>query len=338
MALTPNNINTWNKAIDSYIKDELEQSPKSVYDMLFKVVTTDRLESTDVPYSGYNRMEEVSDLGDAVEDEVREGYPYAYRRRQFRKQSVFSSNLLQTDQIGEVETMARDLVRTQKTSRDLYAMSMFRRAWDTGQVFGDSKPLISTLHPLKDGSGTQSNTFSGGTQRPLTYENAILLQDVLLDQISNSSNLLTGGDSNHNHLIVTGPENREAAFQAANPNGPTGQPDSTDNNLNYIKKGEKFDVLITKYFSYRAAFEMGETTVTKTASGNFYDDMWLLIDKNIFTKYAKMRIAETYPTFKEETNLKNEALIRYVYDKYDWGSSGYLGLAGSKGDNTTYSS
>jgi len=336
MANTTANWNADNIAIDSYIKDELEGAPMSVYDKLFKVITTDRLESTDVPWSGYNRMEEVGELGEAVQDEAREGYSYSFQRRNFRKQSVFSSNVLQTDQHGQMEDIARDLVRTQRQSRDEYMLSMYRKAWDSGTTYGDGKSLISTVHPLKDGSGTQSNTFANGVQRPLDYQNAMDLQDVLLDQVSNSSNVITAGTSSHNHLIVTTPENRERAFQAASPNGPMHEPDSTDNNLNYIRKGEKFDVLITKYISYRTAYNMGETTVAKTAAGNYYDKMWFLIDRDVFTKYAKVRIGEMYPKFKSETNLKNESLIRYVYDVFDWGTLGYLGSAGSKGDNSTY--
>lgn len=323
--------------IDAYIKDQTEMEAEGIYRKLFNVKTSNRLNLTDVGYSGFQPMVEVGEMGDAVEDEAREGYTSVYTRRYYRKKAVFSKPLLDTDisPEGTIEDVARALPSTIEYSRNLYFTSMFRRAFDTTLTFGDGKQLISTVHPRKDGGGTQNNTFSDGVQRPLTYDNVILLEDQMLSMLSNSGNLMALGNENRNKLLFCSPYLRTQAFQIANIDK---EPDTDENNANYIVKGANYDVLVSKFFSWEAATIAGETTVAKSSSSNWYDKMWGILDMDMAKMYFKAYVSEGYPDYAEKINEDNESVIKYAYDSHAHGNSGFFPVVMSKGDNTTFSS
>jgi hypothetical protein len=338
MAHLTTNWQTWKPEIDAYIQDEKAAQPKSVYSQLFDVRSTNRLQINDVTYSGMSKMESVGELGDAVEDESLEGYTTSYSRSYYRKSATFSAALMQTDQTGTVETLARDLARLPEYTRNLEAFSVFRRGWDTTKTYGNAKQLISVSLPRKDGGGTQYNTFSDGVQRPLTYDNALDLQDQLIALLSNSGNLMGVGDMGRNKTILCSPYLREDAFQIAGVNGPDKEPDTNENNMNFFRKGDKFDVLCTQWISYEAAVDAAETAVAKTSASNYWDSMWFIVDTTIVKRYLKFFFSEGYAKYDDEITKANEALVKYVYDSFAYGVSSPIFVVGSKGDNTTFAS
>lgn len=327
----------WDQAIESYIQDQTEQEITPLYKELFDTTTRNELQLTYVGSSGYGLMQEVGEQGDAIPDSPLEGYKTFYRRQNYRKSATFTKVLLDTDLTGEVERRARGLPMTVEYSRNMYTTGMFRRAWDTSYTWGDGKPLISLSHPLKDGSGTQENTFTDGVQRPLTYDNALRLEDVLGAMVSNSGNLLNTGATGRN-LVLFGAWNlRETLFQIAGVEGPDKQPDTDDNNVNWFRKGAKYDVLVSKFFSYEAAKNAKEVgTITKSSSLNYWDSMWGIMDVDVCKAYNKMVIYEGYPYYEEEFRVKNETMAKYALDAYTFGTSGYFGTVSSKGDNSVY--
>lgn len=329
---------TWKPEIDAYIQDEESQTPTPSYKKIFAETTTDRLQINDVTWSGFGPMVEVSELGDAVEDENKEGYKTSFSRRYFRKKAVFSKPLLDTDQTGQVEQMTRDLVRARSYSRELFVWSVFRRAFDTTLTLGDGKPLVSTLHPRKDGGAVQINTFADGVQRPLSYDNALDLQDQLLALVSNSGNMLGVGAVNKNKVIVVPPTLREEAFQIAGVEGPDKEPDTAENNMNYFRKGDKFDVMVCDWIKYEAAYQAGETSVAKTSTSNYWDSVWFIVDSTIASRYMKVFVGEGYPSFDDKVNEENESIIKYAYDAFTFGAITFYPVVGSKGDNSAYSS
>lgn len=343
MATTTQSLQTWKKEIDAYIQDEQDNMPKSVYTQLFGVESTNRLRLHETTWAGMGPMVAVGELEDAVSDDVLEGYDTTFNQVNFRKSTTFSSNVLKTDQTSTVKKMASDIAKKPEYSRNLNLFSVLRRGWDSLKPYGDAKPLISTAHPRKDGGTAQTNTFSDGVQLPLSYDNALTLQDQLIAMVSNSGNLLAGGDQGRNKTIICSPYQREEAYQIAgveanNSSNPAqGQPGTAENNMNYFVHGDKFDVLTTRWVSYEAALQAGETAVAKTATGNYWDDMWFICDTALADRYFKMFYLEGYPKFTDEITKANEALVKYAYDTYAYGVTSYLPIVGSKGDNTTYS-
>jgi len=337
MAETVGQWQTWKPEIDAYIKDEEDLLPIGVYTSIFKERVTGRLQFNEVTRAGLNPMEEVGELGNAVEDEQLEGYKYSYERKIYRKQTVFSKLLWDTDQTDTVEEMARDLPRAARYSRELNIWGMFRNAWNPLIVYGDSKPFVSPSHPRKDQGPAQANTFPDGVQRPLTYNNALDLQDQMISVVSNQGNLMNVSSPGKNKCIIVGPYLREEAFQIAGVEGPDGKPGTDVNDENYFRKGDKFDVLVVDWLSYEAAVQAGETTVAKTSSSNYWDTMWGIIDVDMCKRYFKVYSGPGYPNYDDEINKRNESLIKFAYDHYTWGNTAWYPAALSKGDNSVYS-
>lgn len=337
MSHSVQNWQTWKPEIDAYIQDELDQSPKSDYEQIYTVKSTDRLMLQEVDYGTFSPMMEVGEFGEAIEDEAIEGYKYAYQRRSYRKYARFSSDLLETDQTSEVERISRSFARTIQESRNLWIFGMFRNAWNSLYTYGDGKPWVSTGHPIKNGLGTQTNTFTDGVQRTLTYANALSLQDVMISTVSNAGNLMSVGNMGRNKVLWGGPYLREKMFQIAGVDSSGWKPDTADRNANYFVKGDKFDVLVLPWVCYEAARRAGEVTFAKSSASNYYDSMWGIMDVDLVKRFNKVYTASGYAKFDEEIDKTNQAFLKYAYDKYAFGSTGFFGFAASKGDSTTYS-
>lgn len=337
MALTTNNLQSWKPQIDVYIDDEKDVLIDTPIDKIFTIKETDRLQITEVGFSGYAPMQEVGDLGDAIEDQAFETYQFQYQRKTYRKQAVFSSDVLQTDQIGVVEDISRNMVREVKYTKAANAYSVLRKAFNVGIVYGDSKPVISTAHPKKDGSGVQNNTYADGLQREFNYDNLKFLEDQLYAQTSNNSNVLHIGSADRNKVLIVPYVLREIAFQVAGVNGPDGKPTSTDNDKNYFRKGTKYDVFVCQFLGYEIARQFGEVgAITKNSVNNYWDTMWFLGDVEVMKKYYKFYQGKGYEKYLDDTRIVNESLIKIASDKYAYGISGWFGIVGSQGNNTIY--
>lgn len=338
MAFKTTDSQAWKPEIDNIIDDELALLGDAGLDKLFTVKGTDRLQINEVGISGYQPMQMVGELDDAPEDQPIETYGFSYQRQTYRKMTVFSSDILQTDQIGIVEQKAKQIARTAKYTRGLNAYGVFRKAFNASVVYGDTKPYISTLHPRKDGAGTQTNTFADGVQRELGYDNVKLLEDQLYAQVSNVGNILQIGNATRNKLLVVPYALREKAFQIAGIEGPDEKPGTADNDKNYFRKGARFDVYIPQFLGFESAKQAGEIgTATKTAN-NYWDTMWFIMDSDAVKMYLKFFYANGYEKYYDKVREENEAFIKIVHDKYAYGLSGWFGAVGSKGDNSTYSS
>lgn len=337
MAMTTQLHQTWKPEIDAYIQDELDQMPDSLYKQVFTVRTSDRLQLQEVDYGAFTPMVTVGELGDAVEDNAIEGYKNLYQGLNYRKSATFSSDLLETDQTGEVERIARSFANVVEYSRNLWVFSSWRRGWDGLITYGDSKPLFSIAHPLKTGGYTNANTFADGVQRPLSYDNVLLAQDAMIANVSQSGNILQNGAIGRNKVLWCSPYLREKAFQLAGVHDlPSEKPTTTDRAKNYFVSGDKFDVLVVPWVSYEAARQAGETgTVTKSSNSNYWDSMWGLMDTDLFKRFAKVWFRTGYPMFADEITKANQAFVKYAYDKYAYGYTSPLGIFGSKGDSST---
>lgn len=337
MAQTVADWGTWKKEVDAYIADEQETLPAGSYTEIFDVQQTSDLVMTETTWSGLQPMVEVSEMGNAVEDENQEGFTTKYARRIFRKKVVFSKVLWDTDRTDTIKKQARGLPYTARYSRQLNVWSDFRRAWDPSRLHGDGKTLVSLSHPRKDGGPVQANTFLDGLQRPLNYDNALLLQDVMLSVVSNSGNLMSVSAEGRNKTIIVPPTLREKAFQIAGVDGTDYVPDSAERNANYFRKGDRFDVLVVDFLKYEAARQAGEVTGAKSSSANFYDSMWGIVDTAMAKDYFKVYEGAGYPSFANEINRNNESLNYFGYDHYTFGNTAWYPVALSKGDGSTFS-
>lgn len=337
MPHTTQQLQTWNKLIDTYMKEEedsLIKGGKPLYEDLFSLTTSDDLEIQDTGYAGYGLMVETGEQGDAVRDNVIEGYVSVYRKKYFRKQADFTKPLMDSDRTGKVEEMARDLQRAPWYSRNVFILGMIRNSFNPVFTWGDGKTLGSIAHPRKDGKGTQPNTFRDGVQRVPTYENAILLEDVMISTVSNSGNLLNVADRRKKKILWGSPFLRTKLYDIAGVDNDK-QPDTNNNNANWFVQGTTYDVLILDFVSYEIAFQAGETTVAKTSSSNFYDKMWGIIDPAYVKRNFKVIQGKGYPYFDSDIRKENEMIRKFAYDAYMFGNSSWVGFTVSKGDGST---
>jgi len=329
MAQTTQNWQLWRDEISAWTMDESNKGPEPMSKKIFSYETTNDLEDTEFSWSGYGLMQEVGEMGSSVEDEALEGYAYTFARRVFRKHTVFSSDLFETGKKLKAETIARDLPRSVNYSREVNIWGMVRNAFNPLWTYGDAKPLISLTHPLKNGGGTQANTFSDGVQLALDDEAVKSLQDQLNDMVSNSGNTLSIGVK---PILLVAPRLRVKAFEIAESDG---KPFEQSNTANYYK-GALYDILEVDWIKYMIAKQAGEITAAQSSSSNFYDSMWGLVDPELAKKYFKVKVASGYAKYDDELVKSNQALKKYAYDKYTFGATGYFPIALSKGDGSTY--
>jgi hypothetical protein len=317
--------------IDAFIKDE-EQKITPMYEKIFSVENTNRLEKTEFGWSGLSPMVRVEETGDSVEDENLQGYAWSYVRQVYRKHITFSSDLIETNQQPDpkMETMARELPRAVAYSRNMNAFGMIRNAFSSSYLWGDGKALASTAHPLKNGTGTQPNTFADGVQRALSKLALQELEDVLQDMISNSGNSMY--IENVKPILWFAPKYRVKAFELAESEL---TPETDANAANYWK-GNLYDLWELPYIKYRFAYQAGETEVAQTSADNYWDSMWGLIYPTVTQKYFKMKIADGYAKYSDEEIKRNQTFVKYASDKYTFGNTGFFGFVASKGDGTTY--
>lgn len=337
MANTTSNWSTWKSEIDLWIDTEMNKNyvTKPMYGEIFGVSESSKLINYVQNYSGFTPMVETGELEDAVDDNPIQGYGFAYVRKYYRKSTTFSVSLIETDQSDKVKQIANGFPGTIMYSRNLKIFSMFRRAWDTGLTYGTGKPLASVAIPYKNGSGTYSNTFVDGVQRPLSYDAVNRLTDESLYTVnSDAGNMLMNGAEGQKKILFGSYALREKLYQIGKVEG---KPGTNENDMNYIVKGDAYDVMVLPFVSHQAAVAAGETTIARTSTSNFYDSIWGVLDPVLAKQNMKVFFSTGYSKgkFDDEILKSNQALVKYCYDSYAFGLSDHRHMAISKGNGST---
>lgn len=318
--------------IEMWMKEEGDNAMfKSMFPKVFSVETTNRLYEDDSSWAGIDYPELVGELAASPEDSFLLGYTWRYQLNTYKRKMSVSSLLEKVDLYGiaQAEEMSRELARKAIQGRDINVFSVLRQAFTASVTYGDGKPLISVSHPRKDGGAAQRNTFLDGVQRPLSYDNLKLLEDVLVNVVSNKGIPLNIGLDSKPMLIVTR-YNREAALQIAEADA---IPGSADESVNYFK-GRNLDVLVCPYIDHVFAYNQGETVSTDRET---YDKRYFLIDPTMAKKMLKFKQLQNFEV-KAWEDKDTDAMFAKVADVYAYGISGWYGITGSLGDGTTYSS
>ena len=318
--------------VEAWMEEEAKLY-KPLYTKVFTVEGTNRLYEDDSSFAGVDFPEEVAEAAASPEDEYQLGYTWRYEQKVFKRKMAVSSLLEKTDLYGvaKASDSSKELSRKAAQGRDVQAFAPFRKALDGSTTYGDGVNLVSTAHPRKDGGATQRNTFTDGVQRALGYDAVKLLEDVLIEVYSNSGIPLDIGMNGNLVLMVT-PYNREAALQIAETDE-GGRPGEADWGVNYFK-GRNLDVLVNPYLSWRYAYKMGETSSTDRET---FDQRYFLMDAAVAKKVLKFKQIQDFEV-KAWEDEDTDVMYAKVADVYAVGISGWYGIAGSLGDNSTYSS
>jgi len=335
---TTSTLETWNPQIVEWIQEEVENTPKSVINEITEIETTNRLRVSNVTLAGLVPMHEVSEMGEAVQNQFLESWRTDFIRRNWRDVVTFSKPLMDTDLTKALKNKVQDYTRNVIQSRELNFFGLFRNAWlnQGNYAYAWGKALASTLIPRKDGVGTYASTYYDGIQRALSYSAVDLGRTVLASQVSDTGNILDVGGLDRDILLVVGPANAEVAYQIAGVDAPKERPDTANRAGNFFVRGAKYSVLVTKYFTWEAAKLANDTTVTKTSVSNFYDSMWCLLDLKMMGQHCHFYEQDGYYYFDTEINKRNEAINDYSYDAYAYGFDSPLGVFISKADGSIY--
>ncbi len=308
--------------------DEEAKLYKPMFTKLFTLETTSRLYEDESSFSGIDFPEEVAENAASPESSFSLGYTWRYEQKVFKRKVAVSKLLEKTDLYGIIsaEKNSRALAQVAAQGRDVNAFSVFRKAFDSTVTYGDGVSLVSVAHPRKSGSAVQRNTFLDGVQRVLSYDNAKLLEDVLIEVYSNSDIPLDVAMNNRLVLMVP-PYLRESALQIAECEK---IPGTADESINYFK-GRNFDVLVNPYISWRFAYKMGETASTDRTT---FDKRWFLIDPSFASKILKFKQIQDFEVNAWE-DYDTDTMYAKVADVYAVGTSGWVGVGGSLGDAST---
>lgn len=316
--------------VEVWIQEEADNAMiKTLLSKVFAVETTNRLYEDDSSWAGIDYPELVGEAASSPEDELLIGYTWRYELNTYKRKMAITSLLNKTDLYGiaQAEDMSKELARKAAQGRDVNAFSVFRNAFESTVTYGDGKPLISVAHPRKDGGTAQRNTFLDGVQDALSYDSVKDLEDVMYEVFSNKGIPLNIGLESKLMLMVT-PYNREVALQIAECDK---VPGSVDESVNYFK-GRNMDVLVNPYFSWRFAFNQGETSSTDRVT---YDQRFFLIDPSYAKKLLKFKQLQNFEV-KAWEDEDTDVMYAKVADVYAFGISGWYGIAGSLGDASTY--
>lgn len=330
--LTSNKAELTAPGVEVWIQEEADNvMMKSLYQKIFSVETTGRLYEDDSSWAGIDYPELVGETASSPEDDLLIGYTWRYELNTYKRKMSVSSLLNKTDlyNIAQAEDMSRELAKKAIQGRDVNAFSVFRRAFDPTVTYGDGKPLISVAHPRKDGGAAQRNTFLDGVQDKLSYDALKDLEDVMYEVLSNKGIPLSIGLDSKLILMVT-PYNREVALQIAECDM---IPGSVDESVNYFK-GRNVDVLVNPYISHRFAVHKGETS---ESDRTVYDERFFLIDPSMAKKLLKFKQLQNFEV-KAWEDEDTDQMYAKVADVYSFGISGWYGIVGSKGDESTYTS
>lgn len=309
--------------------DEEAKKHKPMFTQVFSLDETSRLYEDDSSIAGIDYPEIVGESASSPEDEFLIGYMWRYEQKIYKRKISISKLLQQTDLYGKMKKDSKELSSKAAQGRDVRAFSVFRNAFNDNVTYGDGKPLISVAHPRKDGGTAQRNTFLDGSQRPLTYDNLKLLEDVVIEVVNNKGLPIHVGLDSKLLLMVT-PYNREVALQIAQTDG---TPGTADHSVNYFK-GRNMDVLVCPYISWRFAYKMGDTTSNEREE---WDKRYFLLDPSYSKKLLKFKAIQDFAVNAWEDD-DTDVWYAKVRDVFAVGISGWYGIAGSKGDGTTYTS
>lgn len=315
---------------EEFFDEEMGRLHDPMYTQFFDATTVSQLTDKYSTIAGAGLPEEVASSANAPEDEDQEGYTWEIGLKTFKKKKSLTYLLRHVDQSGlqNIENYAKDIAKKAVVNRDVLTMGeIFAKAF-SGLTYGDGAELIDPSHPRKDGGTAQSNTFTDAVQRPLGYDELILLQDSFHNLKSNKGFPVDVGMGKMTLMIP--PKLREVGFQLT---GAKGEPDIVGNNINYWE-GNDLGLIINPYMSWQYASFRNWTSLAQTDSGNYWDSMYFLMDQEAAKRCLVFR---SVSDIRRETWYDEDSENEYarVSDDFGVGVRGWQGIAGSKGDGST---
>lgn len=291
-------------AVRTIYFDRYNQMPQ-VMPTLFKVESSDRNLETDSATTGFGLLQQTDELGALDYEDPVKMYNTVYRHLKYTKGFKVSQELYEDDQHNVIKRMPDALAKSTVKTTEYWAASVFNNGFNTSYTsYGDAKPLFSTSHPRADGGSSQSN--ASATSIPLTEANVETIRIQLEKALDDKGQIV---QFMADKLIVPVELRKTAQIIVGSPY----RPGTANNDINVYDGA--MDVVTWRYLTSTTA--------------------WFLQDKSehLLTWFWRIR-----PEFKSDDSFDGDASLHKVRVRFSFGWSDWRGMAGSKGDSSTYSS
>lgn len=140
--------------------DKYAEIPE-VYSKVFTVSSSEHDVERDSAVSGFGLLTQTPEGGAITYEDPVQMYDNSYVHLKYTKGFKVSEELYEDDRYSVINKKPQALARSARRTTEFLAASVFNNAFTSG-TGGDSKYLLSTLHPRADGGTAQSNASSTG--------------------------------------------------------------------------------------------------------------------------------------------------------------------------------
>lgn len=286
----------------------------------------------DQDYSDMTKFENVGQNGQTTYDNIQNGYTTTYTHGTYKRGLEFSKEDIDDELYATAASKRRSFMigRAAVRTRNSEFFSIFRNAFTASYIsYGDGKPFCSTLHPVPDGSFTQSNASATNAALNNTNLETLILQ---LQQVKDFRGELD--DRGMGRLILLFPPAlRKTALEITESERIAGE---FSNTINVHFGGRTMQTAVkapaSNYF-YSSKYELLLLCcpwISARAGGS--DTAWFLLEEgehnvNFFDRKG-LEISEDI----DKTNTNALKIQGYMRFSYGW--SGWKSAVGSQGTGT----
>lgn len=322
-------MDVYNQSLNSYslAMDDMVAQPGNKLTALAKVQNTDQAVVHFLQKTGVNYPSVTAEGASFNTDSRLLGYKTSVTPQLFSQSVSVTYQAIEDRDYKQALDEFGDLTVAMKEQMDRSFFDMYNYAF-TAQAslpnyiygYGDGKPMISTLHPRKDGGSTQNNLIvdaSSTANAPLTDDNLELARVKLQRQLDDRGKPNRGGGGKL--ILLVGPELEKTAAILTKSEKRSG---TTNNDVN-IYDGGWVTIIASKWIAYSGN------------GGSLPTTSWFLIDPKVSKMFHVLRSGIRTHNFTDPNTLTKTfyVIARWANCWIDW-----RGIVGSKGDGTAYTS
>lgn len=159
----------WVNALDPTFRaifHETENNFVPMYDKIFHVMSSNKAFEKDTALSGIGQLEEVPELGTIPYEDATPGWDVTYVHKKFGKGRMVSQEMIDDEKYNMINKLPKSLANAKARTKEASAADVFNFGFTAGGgglarfTGGDSQPLFSAAHVNRAGTVTQSNLIT----------------------------------------------------------------------------------------------------------------------------------------------------------------------------------
>lgn len=273
-----------------------------VFTKVFRIANSTKQDEKDSGVTGFGQLA-VKPAGQPIqyEDPI-QMYDTIYTHTTYAKGFKIDKELFDDDQYNIMNKKPADLGKAARRTEEVQAANVWNNAFSTGQLGGDGKPLVSTVHPRSDAGSSQSNASS--TSLPLTETNYKTEKLAMRKQLDDKGQKI---DTMPRTLLV---------------------PIDLEDAANIIFKSKlRSNTADNDMNPYLNDVEVQPWIYLTSTSAHFLIDN----DQHQVTWFWREKA-----NFAQDTTFETDQALFKVRERFSAGFSDWRGVYGSKGDGSNY--